>query len=281
MRGFGRGGFADSSGRTLSSLSPVACCLRRALRDYFAGDVAKIEAVRDGEVVELEITFDKQPEEEEERLDVHGRRRDGPFGIGLGGQRSNAQDQQGPDGHQYGGIFKSEDKGSTWTRINSLNPRPMYYSEIRVAPSDESYIYVLGTRLHKSSDGGKTFSSTGHGGDVHVAHNAMWVDPSDGRHILLGNDGGLYVTYDRMENWNHHNRMALGQFYNVTAGPRPAGQRLLGRPLAHVGHRRDERGLVPGRRRGRLPLHRRSEQPGPRLLREPERRHGSTRLLHR
>ncbi|MEM6571176.1 MAG: PDZ domain-containing protein [Planctomycetota bacterium] len=194
--------------------------LRRALRDYFAGDVAKIEAVRDGEVVELEITFDKQPEEEEERLDVHGRRRDGPFGIGLGGQRSNAQDQQGPDGHQYGGIFKSEDKGSTWTRINSLNPRPMYYSEIRVDPSDENYIYVLGTRLHKSSDGGKTFSSNGHGGDVHVDHHAMWVDPSDGRHILLGNDGGLYVTYDRMENWNHHNRMALGQFYNVTAGPR-------------------------------------------------------------
>ncbi|MEM9381062.1 MAG: PDZ domain-containing protein, partial [Planctomycetota bacterium] len=175
--------------------------LRRVLRDYFAGDVAKIEAVRDGEMVDLEITFDKRPEEEEERLDVHGRRRDGPFGIGLGGQRSNAQEQQGPDGYQYGGIFKSEDRGSTWTRINSLNPRPMYYSEIRVDPSDENYIYVLGTRLHKSSDGGKTFSSDGHGGDVHVDHHAMWVDPTDGRHILLGNDGGLYVTYDRMENW--------------------------------------------------------------------------------
>lgn len=194
--------------------------LRRVLRDYVAGDAAKIEAVRDGELVEMEITFDRKPEEEEERLDVHGRRRDGPFGIGLGGQRSNAQDEQGADGYQYGGIFKSEDRGTTWKRINSLNPRPMYYSEIRVDPSDENYIYVAGTRLHKSSDGGATFSSDGHGGDVHVDHHAMWVDPADGRHIILGNDGGVYVTYDRMAHWNHHNRMAIGQFYNVTVGPR-------------------------------------------------------------
>jgi len=194
--------------------------LRRVLRDYVAGDAAKVEAVRDGELVEMEITFDRKPEEEEERLDVHGRRRDGPFGIGLGGQRSNAQDEQGADGHQYGGIFKSEDRGTTWARINSLNPRPMYYSEIRVDPSDESFIYVAGTRLHKSSDGGVTFTNDGHGGDVHVDHHAMWVDPADGRHIILGNDGGVYVTYDRMANWNHHNRMAIGQFYNVTVGPR-------------------------------------------------------------
>jgi len=194
--------------------------LRRVLRDYVAGDAARIEAVRDGELVEMEITFDRKPEEEEQRLDVHGRRRDGPFGIGLGGQRSNAQDEQGPEGYQYGGIFKSEDRGTTWKRINSLNPRPMYYSEIRVDPSDENYIYVAGTRLHKSSDGGATFSSDGHGGDVHVDHHAMWVDPADGRHIILGNDGGVYVTYDRMAHWNHHNRMAIGQFYNVTVGPR-------------------------------------------------------------
>lgn len=194
--------------------------LRRVLRDYFAGDVASLEVVRDGEIVELEITFDRRPQEEEERLDVHGRRRDGPFGIGLGGQRSNAQDEQGPEGYQYGGIFKSTDSGATWTRINSLNPRPMYYSEIRVDPSDESYIYVLGTRLHRSSDGGKTFTSDGHDGSVHVDHHSLWVDPADGRHIILGNDGGIYVTRDRMAHWDHHNKLALGQFYNVTVGPR-------------------------------------------------------------
>ena len=194
--------------------------LRRTLRDFFAGDSAKLEVVRDGDLIELEITFDKQPEEEEDSTDIHGRRRDGPFSLGLGGQRGNSQDQQGPDGFEFGGIFKSTDAGATWKRINSLNPRPMYYSEIRVDPSDERYIYVLGTRLHKSDDGGETFTSDGHGNDVHVDHHALWVDPNDGRRIILGNDGGIYVTQDRMEHWDHHNKLALGQFYNVTVGPR-------------------------------------------------------------
>ena len=194
--------------------------LRRVLRDYFAGDTATLEVVRDGEFQALEIVFDRQPQEEEERLDVHGRRRDGPFGIGLGGQRGNAQKEQGPEGFEFGGIFKSTDKGATWERINSLNPRPMYYSEIRVDPSDDNYIYVLGTRLHRSSDGGETFTNDGHDGSVHVDHHALWIDPADGRHMILGNDGGIYVTRDRMGTWDHHNKLALGQFYNVTVGPR-------------------------------------------------------------
>ncbi|QDV06185.1 Serine protease Do-like HtrA [Planctomycetes bacterium Poly30] len=194
--------------------------LRRKLRDFFAGDTAKLEVVRDGKLLELEITFDKRPADEEDSTDIHGRRREGPFGIGLGGQRSNAQDEQGPDGFEYGGIFKSTDAGTTWKRINSLNPRPMYYSEIRVDPSDERYVYVLGTYLHRSEDGGETFSSDGHGNDVHVDHHALWIDPTDGRRIILGNDGGIYVTRDRMKTWEHHNKVALGQFYNVTVGPR-------------------------------------------------------------
>lgn len=194
--------------------------LRRVLRDFFAGDTAKVEVVRNGEFQVLEIVFDRRPQDEEERLDVHGRRRDGPFGIGLGGQQANAQNEQGPEGFEYGGIFKSTDKGATWERINSLNPRPMYYSEIRVDPSDESNIYVLGTRLHRSSDGGETFTSDGHDGSVHVDHHSLWIDPADGRHMILGNDGGIYVTRDRMGHWEHHNKLALGQFYNVTVGPR-------------------------------------------------------------
>ena len=194
--------------------------LRRVLRDYFAGDTATIEVVRDGDVVPLEITFDSRPVPEEDQTDVHGRMREGPFGIGLGGQRANAQDEQGPEGFEYGGIFKSTDRGDTWTRINSLNPRPMYYSEIRVDPSDENYVYVLGTRLYRSEDGGETFTRDGHDGSVHVDHHALWIDPTNGKRIILGNDGGIYVTEDRMKNWDHHNKLALGQFYNVTAGPR-------------------------------------------------------------
>src|SRR5262249_45844388 len=135
-------------------------------------------------------------------------------GVSLGGQRENVQARQNPDGHEYGGIYKSTDGGETWTRINSLNPRPMYFSQIRVDPNDDKYLYVLGISLYRSSDGGKRFRADG-GRGVHADHHALWIDPRDGRHMLLGGDGGLYVTCDRMEHWAHLTHAAMGQFYHV------------------------------------------------------------------
>ncbi len=191
-----------------------------SLLDYKAEDKVEVEVVRDKETVTFEFTLGSRPVEED-NTDSLGYPSSGPFGGGLGGQRENIQDQQGEEGHEHGGLFRSDDAGLTWTRINSVNPRPMYYSEVRVDPSDSNHIYVLGTSLYRSKDGGKTFTSDGHDGSVHVDHHAMWVDPRDGRHIMLGNDGGLYVTWDRMENWDHHNHVAIGQFYNITCDPTP------------------------------------------------------------
>ena len=104
---------------------------------------------------------------------------------------------------------------------------------------------------------------------------------SDGRHMIIGTDGGFYVTYDRGRNWDHLNTTALGQFYHVAVDPkravlglrRPAGQRHLGRPGDQQERRRHQRGLDLGRRRRRLRLPRRSERPRPGLLREPGRQH--------
>ncbi len=174
---------------------------------------AKDEEKKEGEGdAEAEEEGDAEAEEEEEKTPPPP----GPFHIGLGGQRANIQDQQGPEGFNYGGLYRSEDAGDTWTRVNSLNPRPMYYSRVFVDPTDGNRIYILGTQLHRSKDRGETFTSDGHDGDVHVDHHAMWIDPNDSRHIVLGNDGGIYVTWDRMDNWDHHNYMALGQFYRIT-----------------------------------------------------------------
>jgi len=223
--------------------------LTREIRKRLAGETVQVELSRDRKTVEVEVSFTRRPSENEdegegddngeteaaaEGKEASGSEAEvaeaeekeeeppepGPFHIGLGGQRENAQDQQGPDGFEYGGIYRSDDAGLSWTRINSLNPRPMYYSQIRVDPSDNDYLYVLGTSLYKSSDGGETFTGDGHDGRVHVDHHAMWIDPADGRHIVLGNDGGVYETWDRMENWDHHNQMAIGQFYRVEVGPR-------------------------------------------------------------
>lgn len=143
-----------------------------------------------------------------------------PFAAFLGGQRENAQDQQGPQGHEYGGVYHSQDGGQSWTRINSVNPRPMYYSQIRVDPNDRNLIWVLGTQLYLSKDGGTTFSTKGLMTGVHPDHHALWIDPRDGRHLILGNDGGIYVSYDRGQEWDHHNHVAIGQFYHVAVGPR-------------------------------------------------------------
>jgi hypothetical protein len=94
----------------------------------------------------------------------------------------------------------------------------MYFSKVRVDPSDDKYVYVLGVQLYRSEDGGKTFTSE-QTGRSHADNHALWIDPKDGRHMILGNDGGIYVSWDRMRNWDHHNHVAIGQFYFVSVGP--------------------------------------------------------------
>ncbi len=142
-----------------------------------------------------------------------------PYFERLGGQRANIQDQQGPDAFEYGGVYRSADGGESWERINSINPRPMYFSQIRVDPSDEQNIYVLGVNLRQSTDGGKTFEGDS-ASRVHSDHHALWIDPNDGRHLRLGCDGGVYVSYDRADHWEHLNQSAIAQFYHVTVDTR-------------------------------------------------------------
>ncbi|MBI4878747.1 MAG: PDZ domain-containing protein [Planctomycetes bacterium] len=212
------------------------------MREHLAGDTVKIEVSRERKSVECEVTLARRPGSEEDKPAPEGGeapqpaapaeelKRPGeekgreesssPFQDFLGGQVANVQRQQGPEGHECGGIYRSEDGGATWRRINSVNPRPMYFSQIRVDPSDEKRIYVLGISLHRSEDGAETFDGEGAGDSVHVDHHALWIDPRDGRHMILGNDGGIYVSWDRGAAWEHLNRMAIGQFYHVAVDSR-------------------------------------------------------------
>jgi photosystem II stability/assembly factor-like uncharacterized protein len=173
------------------------------------------------------VTIQRGTETKDYAIEVEARRGPGgrggsqtrPFMAIYGGQAENNQNRQGPDSHEYGGIYKSTDGGDSWVRINSLNPRPMYFSLVRVDPSDDKYLYVGGVSLYRSSDGGKSFKPDG-GNGVHPDNHALWIDPRDGRHMILGTDGGFYCTRDRMDHWDHLNTAAIGQFYHCCVDTR-------------------------------------------------------------
>ena len=98
------------------------------------------------------------------------------------------------------GVYRSRDRGLTWEQTSTTNNRPMYYSQVRVDPSDPERIYLGGSDLFRSSDGGKTFTDDAAEG-VHLDHHALWIDPRDSDHMILGSDGGVSVTWDRGESW--------------------------------------------------------------------------------
>jgi len=121
---------------------------------------------------------------------------------------------------RQGGVFRSDDRGSSWRRQSTLNPRPMYYSQVRVDPQHPDRVWVLGTYVHKSIDGGKTFTTDSTGDRIHVDHHALWINPADGEHMWLGNDGGLYVTHDGARNWDFVDNLPIGQFYDIDVDDR-------------------------------------------------------------
>jgi photosystem II stability/assembly factor-like uncharacterized protein len=182
------------------------------------GDRVAFKVTRDRNVIEIVATLGIRPEAAVSAVSRLNPPR--PFaGMINTGQRENVQDKQGPQGFQCGGVYKSVDGGESWTRINSINPRPMYFSQIRVDPNDEKNLYVLGFVLFRSRDGGKSFQPEGSRA-VHPDQHALWIDPRDSRHMLVGCDGGFYVTYDRMATWDFLNQQAIGQFYHVAVDRR-------------------------------------------------------------
>ena len=116
--------------------------------------------------------------------------------------------------HERGGTFRSEDKGETWKRMGETDPRPSYYSQIRVDPNNDLRIWELGAQMYYSEDGGKTFTTQRvHG--IHGDFHGMWIDPANSSHMLTGSDGGIHWSDDAGKNWNFLNVIAIGQFYEV------------------------------------------------------------------
>lgn len=118
-----------------------------------------------------------------------------------------------------GGVWRSDDKGKTWRIVSNENNRPMYYSQIRVSPRNPENVFVGGLNFSKSTDGGKTFKSL-QNGIAHSDHHAIWVDPANDNHLMIGNDGGYDVSYDQGDTWEFVNTIAAAQFYAIAADMR-------------------------------------------------------------
>lgn len=116
------------------------------------------------------------------------------------------------------GFYRSTNKGESWEKRNSYTSGgtgPHYYQEIEASPQDPDLIYQMDVFYHVTRDGGKTFNYLGTGREKHSDNHALWIDPEDGKHLISGNDGGLYESYDEGTTWRHFGNMPISQFYKL------------------------------------------------------------------
>ncbi|MDQ8165909.1 MAG: hypothetical protein P3A28_09165, partial [Gemmatimonadota bacterium] len=145
-------------------------------------------------------------------------------GFGAGGRGADTPNAAPPLNPTDGGVYRTSDGGRTWTLMSNCNARPMYFSQLRVDPTNANIVYASGLPWTKSMDGGKTFATLdaagGNNTSGHVDNHAMWINPNNPRHIMIGNDGGLNISWDQGHTWDYVNTMAAAYSYWVSADMR-------------------------------------------------------------
>ena len=112
------------------------------------------------------------------------------------------------------GLYRSDDAGATWRLVNSQNGTAWYYSQVRCDPTDPDHVVTLNAQSRESHDGGKTLTPFAAGG-VHSDHHALWINDDNPEQMILGGDGGLYMSWDAGRTWDHIESIVAGQFYTV------------------------------------------------------------------
>ncbi len=112
------------------------------------------------------------------------------------------------------GFFRSTDKGESWTKMSDYSSSGQYDNIIYCDPKDVDKVYSVETVSKYTEDGGKTWKSLGLN-KRHVDDHAMWIDPKNPAHFLIGGDGGVYVSYDAGKTFRHISNLPITQFYRV------------------------------------------------------------------
>ena len=115
------------------------------------------------------------------------------------------------EGH---GLYKSQDRGASFSKQSEHATSGNYYVELFASPHDVEVVYSMDTYAQWSQDGGKTFKGLGERGK-HVDNHVAWIDPSNPQHLILGCDGGIYETWDHASSWHFKSNLPVTQFYRV------------------------------------------------------------------
>jgi photosystem II stability/assembly factor-like uncharacterized protein len=120
-------------------------------------------------------------------------------------------------------LFRSDDRGGTWRQVSdasAVTGRPFYFSRLVVDPRNAERVYKPGFAAAVSDDGGRTWGALGGGGlfgpSYHGDVHALWVNPKNTEQLVIGTDGGVYVSYDRGNRWRFVGSLPLSQFYHVS-----------------------------------------------------------------
>ena len=117
-------------------------------------------------------------------------------------------------------VYRSDDAGKNWKKMNK-KPLPMfntygyYFGRIFISPVNDGKLVIAGFTIDLSTDSGRTFKSIGKN-NTHADHHACWINPNKDSHFIIGNDGGVNITYDNGDHWFKANTPAVGQFYAIT-----------------------------------------------------------------
>lgn len=136
--------------------------------------------------------------------------------------------EAGPDDR---GFYRSRDRGESWEKRNgyiSGGTGPHYYQEIEASPTNADLVYQMDVFMQVTRDGGRTFGNLETAHDKHSDNHALWLDPADGRHMLVGTDAGLYESFDEGTRWRHFPNLPVSQFYKVALSARTPFYDILG-----------------------------------------------------